>query len=175
VALTFEQKKLVVAEVSEVASKALSAVGAEYRGLTVDQMTAMRVKARESGVYLKVVKNTLAKRALAESEFACMSDVLTGPLVLAFSMDDPGAAARLMRDFAKDFAKLDVKAIALGGNLLEASALERVASLPTKDEAIAQLMSVMQAPVVKLARTLNEVPSKLVRVVAAVRDQKQAA
>lgn len=174
-ALTFEQKKLVVAEVSEVASKALSAVGAEYRGLTVDQMTAMRVKARESGVYLKVVKNTLAKRALAETEFACMSDVLTGPLVLAFSLDDPGAAARLMRDFAKDFAKLEVKAVALGGNLMGASDLDRVASLPTKDEAIAQLMSVMQAPVVKLARTLNEVPSKLVRVVAAVRDQKQAA
>ncbi|MGC9457199.1 MAG: 50S ribosomal protein L10 [Halothiobacillaceae bacterium] len=174
-ALTLEEKKLVVAEVAEVASKAYSAVGAEYRGLTVEQMTAMRVKARESGVFLRVVKNTLAKRAIAGTEFECMAEGLTGPLVLAFSMEDPGGAARLMRDFSKEFDKLEVKLVALSGQLLPAADLERVASLPTRDEAISMLMSVMQAPVTKLARTLNEVPGKLVRTVAAVRDQKQAA
>lgn len=175
VALTFEQKKLVVAEVTEVASKALSAVAAEYRGLTVDQMTKMRVKARDEGVYLRVVKNTLAKRALVDSDFACMTDALSGPLVLAFSLENPGSAARLVRDFAKDYGKLEVKHLSLGGKLLPASDLERVASLPTREEALAQLLSVMQAPVVKLARTFNEVPTKFVRAVAAVRDQKQAA
>lgn len=174
-ALTIEEKKLVVAEVAEVASRAYSAVGAEYRGLTVEQMTAMRVKARESGVYLRVVKNTLARRAIAGTEFECMAEGLTGPLVLAFSMEDPGGAARLIKDFAREFDKLEVKLVALSGKLLPASDLERVASLPTRDEAISMLMSVMQAPVAKLARTLNEVPGKLVRTVAAVRDQKQAA
>jgi len=175
VALTIEQKKLVVAEVAEVASKAYSAVGAEYRGLTVEQMTAMRVKARESGVYLRVIKNTLAKRAVEGTEFACIRESLTGPLVLAFSLEDPGSAARLMKDFAKEYDKLEVKIVALGGQLLSASDLERVASLPTREEALSMLLSVMQAPIAKLARTLNEVPGKLVRTVAAIRDQKQAA
>jgi large subunit ribosomal protein L10 len=175
VALTIDQKQLIVAEVTEVAGKALSAIGAEYSGLTVAQMTSMRVKARDSGVYLRVIKNTLARRALAETSFACMSEALTGPLVLAFSMDDPGAAARLMRDFAKDFAKLDIKVIALGGQLVPVSDIARVASLPTREEALSQLLAVIQAPIVKLARTINEVPGKLVRTVAAVRDQKQAA
>jgi len=175
VALTIEQKKLVVAEVAEVASKALSVVGAEYRGLTVEQMTAMRVKARESGVYLRVIKNTLAKRAVEGTEFACISESLTGPLVLAFSLEDPSSAARLMKDFAKEHDKLEVKIVALGGQLLSASDLERIASLPTREEALSMLLSVMQAPIAKLARTLNEVPSKLVRTIAAIRDQKQAA
>lgn len=174
-ALTINQKQLIVAEVTEVAGKALSAVGAEYSGLTVAQMTTMRVKARENGVYLRVIKNTLARRAMADSSFACMSEALTGPLVLAFSMEDPGAAARLMSDFSKEYAKLDIKVIALGGKLVPVSEISRVASLPTREEALAQLLSVMQAPVAKLARTLNEVPGKLVRTVAAVRDQKQAA
>jgi len=175
VALTIEQKKLVVAEVAEVASKAYSVVGAEYRGLTVAQMTAMRVKARESGVYLRVIKNTLAKRAVEGTEFACISESLTGPLVLAFSLEDPGSAARLMKEFAKEYDKLEVKIVALAGQLLSVSDLERIASLPTREEALSMLLSVMQAPIAKLARTLNEVPGKLVRTIAAIRDQKQAA
>ncbi|HHO70321.1 MAG TPA: 50S ribosomal protein L10 [Halothiobacillus sp.] len=174
-ALTIEQKKLVVAEVAEVASKAYSVVGAEYRGLTVAQMTAMRVKARESGVYLRVIKNTLAKRAVEGTEFACISESLTGPLVLAFSLEDPGSAARLMKEFAKEYDKLEVKIVALAGQLLSVSDLERIASLPTREEALSMLLSVMQAPIAKLARTLNEVPGKLVRTIAAIRDQKQAA
>lgn len=175
VAITFDRKKLVVAEVAEVASKAYSAVGAEYRGLTVEQMTEMRVKARESGVYLRVVKNTLAKRALAGTEYECMNEALTGPLVLAFSMEDPGSAARLLKDYAKEYDQLEVKMLSVGGELLPASDIDRLATLPTRDEALALLMSVMQAPVTKLARTLNEVPGKLVRTVAAVRDAKDAA
>lgn len=174
-ALTFDRKKLVVAEVAEVASKAYSAVGVEYRGLTVSQVTELRVKAREQGVYMRVVKNTLAKRALEGTEYECMTEALRGPLILAFSMDSLGSAARLMKDAAKEMEALDVQFVSLGGELLPASAIDRVASLPTREEALSQLMATMQAPVTKLARTLNEVPGKMVRTVAAVRDQKQAA
>ena len=174
-ALNLEQKKSIVAEVAEVAASAYSAVGAEYNGLTAAQMTELRAKARDGGVYLRVVKNTLARRAVEGTEFACMQDGMVGPLVLAFSMEDPGAAARVMKDFAKDNKALVVKLVSVSGQLLGAGDLERLASLPTKDQAISMLMALMKAPVEKLARTINEVPGKLVRTVAAVRDQKQGA
>jgi large subunit ribosomal protein L10 len=174
VALRLEQKQQIVAEVNEVAASALSAVIADYRGLTVAEMTEMRVKARESGVYLRVVRNTLAKRAVEGTEYECLNDAFVGPTLLAFSQEDPGAAARLIKEYAKDYAELEVKALSIGGTLLDADQLDRVAKLPTLDEARSMLMSVMQAPVVKLARSLNEVPGKLVRTIAAVRDQKQA-
>lgn len=174
-ALTLEEKKAVVAEVSEVAGKAHSAVAAEYRGLSVEQVTGLRVKARESGVYLRVVKNTLARRAIQGTEFECMQDELSGPLMLAFSVEDPGSAARIIRDFAKENDKLVPKFGAVGGQLLQAGDLKRLADLPTRDEAISMLMSVMQAPVAKFVRTLNEVPGKLVRTVDAVRAAKDAA
>ncbi|ROR34815.1 50S ribosomal protein L10 [Inmirania thermothiophila] len=173
--LNLEQKKAVVAEVAQVAASAHSAVAAEYRGLTVAQMTELRRKAREAGVYLRVVKNTLARRALEGTDFACMRDGLTGPLLLAFSQNDPASAARVVRDFAKAHDRLVPRMVALGGQVYDGSELDRVASLPTYDEAISMLMAVMKAPVEKLARTLNEVPGKLVRTVAAIRDQKQAA
>ena len=173
-ALRLEQKQQIVAEVNEVAASALSAVIADYRGLTVAEMTQMRVKARESGVYLRVVRNTLAKRAVEGTEYECLNDAFVGPTLLAFSQEDPGAAARLIKEYAKDYAELEVKALSIGGALLGADQLDRVAKLPTLDQARSMLMSVMQAPVVKLARTLNEVPGKLVRTIAAVRDQKQA-
>jgi len=175
VPLNLEQKKAVVAEVAEVAGRAYSAVAAEYRGLTVTQMTNLRAKARQSNVYLRVVKNTLARRAVEGTEFACMQDGLTGPLVIAFSLEDPGAVGRLFKDFVKDNPKLEVKVIALGGKLLKPSDLEALAKMPTYDQAVSMLMSVMKAPVEKLARTLNEVPGKLVRTVAAIRDAKEAA
>jgi len=175
VALNLEQKKSIVAEVAEVAASAYSAIGAEYNGLTAAQMTDLRAKARAGGVYLRVVKNTLARRAVEGTEFECMQAGMVGPLVLAFSMEDPGAAARVMKDFAKDNKALDVKLVSIGGQLLGAGDLERLASLPTKDQAISMLMALMKAPVEKLARTINEVPGKLVRTVAAVRDQKQSA
>ena len=148
---------------------------AEYIGLTVEDMTSLRVKARESDVYLRVVKNTLARRAFEGTDFECMSDGMVGPMVLAFSQEDPGSAARVISDFAKENDKLVAKLVSIGGELLEAGDIKRLASMPTKDQAISMLMSVMNAPVEKLARTLNEVPSKLVRTVAAVRDAKDAA
>ena len=174
-AMNLEQKKAVVAEVAEVASKAYSAVAAEYRGLTVEEMTALRKNAREGGVYLRVVKNTLARRAVEGTEFECIRDGLVGPLLLAFSMEDPGAAARVIKDFAKEHELLQVKFVAVGGEMLPANDIERLASLPTREQALSMLMAVMKAPVEKFVRTLNEVPGKLVRTVAAIRDQKQKA
>ena len=168
-ALTYAEKQAVVAEVANVAAGATSAVAAEYRGLTVSQLTELRAKARESGVYVRVVKNSLARLATKGTEFECMNDRLSGPLMLAFSTEDPGSAARLFRDFAKTNDALRITLGAVGGDTIEGSDIGKLANLPTRDEAIAQLMSLMQAPVTKLARTLNEVPGKLVRTVEAVR------
>jgi large subunit ribosomal protein L10 len=174
-ALNLEQKKAVVAEVADAANKALAAVAAEYRGLTVEEMTDLRAKAREDGVILKVAKNTLVRRAVEGTEYECMQDSLTGPLLFAFSMDDPGAAARLVKDYSKDHEKLVAKLVAVGGDLYDASELERLSNLPTYDQAIAMLMGVMKAPIEKFVRTLAEPHTKMVRTVAAVRDSKQAA
>ena len=174
-ALNLEQKKAVVAEVADAASKALADVAAEYRGLTVEEMTELRAKARETGVYLKVAKNTLVRRAIEGTEYECMQELLTGPLLLAFSMDDPGAAARLVKDYSKDHDLLIAKHVSVGGQLYDASELERLSSLPTYDQAIAILMGVMKAPIEKFVRTLAEPHGKLVRTVAAVRDAKEAA
>lgn len=172
--LNLEQKKAVVAEVAGVAASAQSAIAAEYCGLSVDAMTTLRKEARSAGVYMRVVKNTLAKRAVDGTDFDCLKDVLTGPLILAFSQEDPAAAARVIRTFAKDHDQLVVKAIALSGKLMGASELARLADMPTREQALGMLLGVMQAPISKFARTLNEVPGKLVRTMAAVRDQKQA-
>lgn len=173
-ALKLEQKQAIVAEVNQAAAGALSAVVSDYRGLTVSQMTTLRGKARDSGVYIKVIRNTLARRAIEGTEYECLREALVGPTMLAFSQEDPGAAARLLKDFAKEFEALQVKALSVGGKLFGAEDIDRLAKLPTRDEALSLLMAVMQAPIAKLARTLNEVPGKLVRTVAAVRDQKQA-
>ncbi|WP_260295829.1 50S ribosomal protein L10 [Sedimenticola hydrogenitrophicus] len=173
--LNLEQKKAVVAEVAEVASAAYSAIAAEYRGLTVGEMTELRAKAREAGVYVRVIKNSLARRAVENTDFECMKEELTGPLVIAFSQEDPGAAARVIKDFAKDHSKLVVKVVSIGGKLLAVSDLEALSKMPTYEQAVSMLMAVMKAPVEKLARTINEVPGKLVRTVAAIRDAKEAA
>jgi large subunit ribosomal protein L10 len=175
VALGLEDKKAIVAEVNEAASSALSAVLADARGVDVESMTGLRKLARENQVYLRVVRNTLAKRAVEGTEFECVQEALVGPTIFGFSMEDPGAAARLFKDFAKENEDFEVKALAVGGKLLDASQIDALAKLPTRDQALAMLMSVMQAPVTKLARTFNEVPGKLVRTVAAIRDQKQEA
>ena len=174
-ALNLDQKKAVVEEVAAVAAGALSAVAAEYHGLSVDDMTELRVKARSEGVYLRVVKNTLAKRAVTGTDFECMQEGLVGPLLLAFSQEDPGSAARVIKDFTKQNDKLVVKLISIGGQMLAATELDRLAKLPTRDQAISMLMALMKAPVEKLARTINEVPGKLVRTVAAVKVQKESA
>lgn len=171
--LNLEDKRAVVAAVHAVASEALSAVVADYRGLTVSEMTELRQKARETGVYLKVVRNTLAKRAVEGTEYECLNDSLVGPTILAFSQEDPGAAARLFKDFAKEHQALEVKALSVGGQVYGAGDIDILAKLPTRDQALATLMSVMQAPVAKFVRTLNEVPSKAARVLVAVKDKKQ--
>jgi len=174
-ALNLEQKKAIVAEVSDVASSALSAIAAEYRGLTVEQMTLLRRQARNNGVYLRVVKNSLARRAVENTEFACMQEGMTGPLILAFSQTDPGAAARVIKDFAKEHKLLEVKMVSIGGKMLAPNDIDVLATMPTYDQAISMLMAVMKAPVEKLARTMKEVPGKLVRTVAAIKDAKEAA
>ena len=174
-ALSFNEKEAIVAEVAEIANSAHSVVVAEYAGLESNDMNTLRDNARKGGAVIRVVKNTLARRAIEGTEYACLQESLVGPLVMAFSQEDPGAAARVIKEFSKDNDNLVVKALSISGQLLEASELDRLASLPTKDQAISMLMSVMQAPITKLARTLNEVPGKLVRTVAAIRDDKQAA
>ena len=174
-AIRLEDKQQIVSEVNQAASSALSAVLADYRGVTVEDMTALRKNARANKVYLRVVRNTLLKRAVADTEFECIQEVLVGPTILAFSQEDPGAAARVLKDFAKENDDFEIKALSVGGQLMDASQIDVLAKLPTMDQARSLLMSVMLAPVTKLARTMNEVPSKLTRAVAAVRDQKQDA
>ena len=174
-ALNLEDKKALVAEVAEVAAKAQSVVAAEYRGITVSQMTDLRARARGQGVYMRVVKNTLARKALAGTTFESVGPKLKGPLVLAFSKDDPGAAARVVKDFAKANDKLVPTLVSIGGQVLSAKDIEKVASLPTREQALAQLLGLLKAPIEKLVRTLAEPQAKLVRTIAAIRDQKQAA
>lgn len=168
-----KEKQAIVAEVNETASNALSAVMADYRGVGVDSMTALRKEARAQNVQVRVIRNTLAKRAFEGTEFECMNEVLLGPNILAFSLEDPGAAARIFKDFAKENEAFEIRALAVGGKLLPADQIDALAKLPTHDQALSMLMSVMLAPVTKLVRTFNEVPTKVTRAVAAVRDQKQ--
>lgn len=174
-AIRLEDKKAIVAEVNEAASGALSVVLADYRGITSGDMTALRKQAREQNVYLRVIRNTLAKRAVEGTEYECVRDVLVGPTIFAFSMEDPGAAARLLKDFAKEKEKFEIKALAVGGELLGADQIDRLAKLPTREQALTMLAATIQAPITKLARTFNEIPSKVTRAVAAVRDQKKEA
>lgn len=173
-ALKLDDKKVIVAEVNEAAGNALSAVVADYQGMEVGDLTAMREKARAGKVYLRVVRNTLAKRAVVGTEFECLNDALVGPTLLGFSLEEPSAAAKLFKEIAKTNNHLTIRALAIGGKLLDGSQVDAVAKLPTKDEAISMLMSVMIAPVTKLAQTLNEVPGKLVRTIAAVGEAKKA-
>jgi large subunit ribosomal protein L10 len=172
VALGLAAKKEIVAEISDVASRALSVAVAEYRGMEVGELTTLRIQAREQGVYLKVIRNTLAKRGLSDSKFADIDSALTGQLIYGFSLDAPGAAARLFRDFSKKNPKLKVTALTLGNGLLGPEKLDAVASLPTRDEALAQLLATFKAPVGKFVQTLNEIPTKFTRVLAAIKDTK---
>ncbi len=168
-----KEKQAIVAEVNETANKALSAVMADYRGVSVDEMTSLRQQARDAGVHVKVIRNTLAKRAFEGTEFECLNEALLGPNILAFSIEDPGAGARVFKDFAKDNESFEIKALSVGGKMLPPEQIDVLAKLPSREQALAMLLSVMQAPITKLARTLNDVPGRVTRVVAAVRDQKQ--
>ena len=168
-----KEKQAIVAEVNETANKALSAVMADYRGVSVDEMTSLRQQARGAGVHVKVIRNTLAKRAFEGTEFECLNEALLGPNILAFSIEDPGAGARVFKDFAKDNESFEIKALSVGGKMLPPEQIDVLAKLPSREQALAMLLSVMQAPITKLARTLNDVPGRVTRVVAAVRDQKK--
>ena len=170
-----KEKQAIVAEVNETASKALSAVMADYRGVPVDEMTSLRKTAREAGIQVRVIRNTLAKKAFEGTEFECLNDAMLGPNILAFSLEDPGAGARLFKDFAKENEAFEVKVLSVGGKLLPAEKIDVLAKLPTRDQGLSLLMAVLQAPITKLTRTLNDVPARVTRVVAAVRDQKQEA
>lgn len=174
-AIGLEDKKAIVASVNETANNALSLVVADSRGVSVSDITGLRKAARESNVDLRVVRNTLARRALEGTEFECASEVFVGPSLLAFSMEDPGAAARLFKDFAKENENFEVKALAVSGQMLSADKIDVLASLPTLHEALGMLANVTLAPVTKLARTLNEFPSQITRVIAAVGDKKESA
>ena len=170
-ALNIEAKKALVAEINAIALTAHSAVAAEYRGLTVAEMTALRSEARNSGVYLKVVKNTLARRAVEGTEFECLRDSLSGPVLLAFSQQDPGSAARIIKGFSKEHDKLKAVSVSIGGELFGAEDLDRLASLPSLDEARSQLLSVFKAPLSQLLRTLDEPPAMLARLLQGLGDQ----
>ncbi len=173
--LNLEQKKAIVEEVAEVANQAPSAVAAEYIGLSVSEMTELRQNARNAGIYLRVVRNTLARRALEGTKFDCMREEMVGPLILAFANEEPGSAARVIRDFAKENDKLVAKLVSLDGKLLNAADLDRLASMPNQDEARAMLLGLLQAPMSKMVRTLAEPGGKFARLLAAKRDQQQAA
>lgn len=174
-ALNLGQKKEVVADIAAVAADALSAVAAEYRGLTVEQMTELRRQARSQGVFLRVAKNTLVRRAVEGTAFECIRDELTGPLIFAFSSDDPGSAARLVKDFAKNNDKLVAKFASIDGQLLDGAGLETLANLPTLDQARSQILGLMKAPAEKFVRTLAEPQAKFVRLLSSYKDKQEAA
>lgn len=174
-ALNLESKKVIVDQVGTTASNALSLIIADARGVNVTHMTILREKAREQNIEIRVVRNTLAKLAFKGTDFECVSEVLTGPSLFGFSMEDPGAAARLFKEFAKDNDKFEVKALSISGQLLDNGKIDVLAKLPTLEQALGQLACVTLAPITKLVRTFNEVPTKVTRVVGAVRDKKQEA
>jgi large subunit ribosomal protein L10 len=173
-ALRLEDKKTLVKEVNTVAGDSVTAVAAEYRGLSVSEMTELRKEARNAGVYMRVVKNTLARRAVEGTEFECMQDSLKGPLLLAFAKDDPGAAARVIKDFAKEHGALQAVSLSAGGQLLPASDLSRLADLPTLDQARAMLLGMLVAPMSTLVRTLAEPSGMLARTLGARSNQEEA-
>lgn len=166
--LKLEDKKTIVAEVAEIADKAVSVVAVDYRGLKVSDMTEFRAKAREQGVSLRVVRNTLARRALSGTSYACLDKALVGPIILAFSLDDPGAAGRVVKEFLKKCETLAVRAIALGDQLLSADKIDALANLPTYNQALSLLMSVMKAPMTNCVSVFAASHTKLVRTLAAV-------
>jgi large subunit ribosomal protein L10 len=174
VGLNLEEKQAVVREVSAQVAGAQAIVLAEYRGLEVGNMTELRRRARGSGVYLRVLKNTLARRAVKDTPFAKLADQMVGPLVYGIS-SDPVATAKVMNEFAKGNEKFVIRAGAMPNAVISAKEIAALASLPSREELLSKLMGTMQAPIAKFVRTLNEVPSKFVRALAAVRDAKEQA
>ena len=172
--LNRQDKAAVIAEVSEIVSKSSTMVIAEYRGLSVEAVTKLRAQARKEGVTLRVVKNTLVRRAVEGTEFAGLADQFVGPLVYAFSAD-PVAAAKVLVNFAKDNDKLVIKGGAMANQVMDLEAVKTLASMPSREELLAKLMATMNEPIAKFVRTLNEVPARFVRTVAAYRDAQEKA
>ena len=173
--LRLQDKKQIISHITDVAEKSLALVAADYSGLSVSEVEKLRQGGKQGGVYVKVVRNTLARMALRETNFKPISDELTGPMILAFALEEPGAAAKLVSKFQKETEKLEVKAMVVDGELLPASDLKRVASMPTKDEALSMLAGTLVAPVTGVARTANEVIASLARVLNAHAEKNQAA
>jgi len=174
VALSKSDKESIVKEVKEVASNASSLVISDARGLKVSELSQVRKEATQSGIHIQVIKNSLAKLAFEGTDFGCSDEVLVGPSLFAFSFEEPGAAAKLLKSYAKNFDALEIKALVVEGQLLDGSQIDVLAKLPSREEALALLASVLQAPIGKFATLLNEVPSKLARVLTAVNDNKKA-
>jgi large subunit ribosomal protein L10 len=170
--LSLEQKQAMVSEVSAKLKGAQAVIVAEYRGLDVGRVTQLRSKARKSGLYLRVLKNTLARRAVQGTPFEKLSDQMVGPLIYGISQD-PVAGAKVLSEFAKDNDHFVIKAGAMSGSLMSAKDIKALALLPSREELLATLMGTMQAPVAKLVRTMNEVPARFVRTLAALRDQRE--
>jgi len=173
--MRIDDKKLVVKELNEIANKAISAVAADYHGTSVSELTKLREEARNSSVHLKVIRNTLAKKALTDTKFSCLDELLVGPTILAFSLDDPASAAKLANNFHKINRNFKVKGLTMGDSLLELSKLKDIANLPTKEEAIAQLAGLFNAPLVKLVSLINEIPTKFTRTLEAIKQRKEQA
>ena len=173
--MRIDDKKVAVEELQEIANKASSAVVADYHGTSVSELTRLREEARNSSVYLKVIRNTLARRALTDTKFSCFNELLIGPTILAFSLDDPTSAAKLTNNFKKVNSNFKVKGLSMGDSLLELSRLADIANLPNKDEAIARLASFLNAPLINLVSLINEIPTKLTRTLESVKQKRQQA
>lgn len=173
-ALNLAQKEVIVAHVSEVANNSVSVVAALNKGMKVSEFNELRTKARQAGVHLKVIRNTLARRGFQGTQFECVSESLVGPVVLGFSKTEPGGAAKLFNEFVKNRPSVEVKALAVGSQFFSANQLEAVASLPTRDEAFAQLARALNTPATMLARLLSEPSTKLARALNALKDKPSA-
>ena len=171
--LSIEDKQSVVKELNTIASSSVSGAIADYSGLNVAEITELRTKAREAGVYLKVVKNTLSKRAFSDTSFECLVENLKGPIIIAFSEDDLASPARLFKNFSKEYEQLQTVSLAIDGNTFPATDLDRIAQLPTKQEAYSTIANLLQAPIEKAVRTLKEIPSKFTRMAVAIKDNKE--
>ena len=171
--LSIEDKQSVVKELNTIASSSISGAIADYSGLNVAEITELRTKAREAGVYLKVVKNTLSKRAFSDTSFECLTENLKGPIIIAFSEDDLASPARLFKNFSKEYEQLQTVGLAIEGNTFPVTDLGRIAQLPTKQEAYSTIANLLQAPIEKAVRTLKEIPSKFTRMAVAVKDNKE--
>ena len=173
--MRIDDNKIAVEELQEVANKASSAVVADYHGTSVAELTQLRQDARESSVHVKVIRNTLAKKALSDTKFSCFEELLVGPTMLAFSLEDPTSAAKLVNNFTKINSNFQVKGLSLGDSLLDLSKLSAIANMPSREVALSQLAGTLNAPMNMFVSVLNQVPSKLVRTLQAVKDQKQTA